>query len=461
MIMNRYAIFLFLIIPLLSFSQALSYADIGVLFSGNNHNGSARFTAMGGAFGAVGGDVSALTVNPAGLSIFNQNNITASLNSRNASITSSYYNNQINSENNYFTISNAGIALVYDNLRNRDWSNLVLGFNYRILNDFDNFFLARGNSGFATFNTFPLDVNDPPIEYNNAEEQTFSNSYRGEINEFNFALSAIHKKNLHLGFGINLYELQFNQRALLSEVNNDGNENTLFADFYQEILTSGSGISISTGFIYRVNDNLRIGASYFSPTWFIEVLEDSNITDNDDYFGDTQIEVTNSNLIYDNTLGATPIQTSIYNLRTPGKFTASAAYIFGKSGLVSIDYTHKRYEGIRFSGSDFSLENQFFANDLRNTHAVNLGTEWRFGSYSLRGGYSFEQSPDKLAIDSDNLQRYAVGLGYSFGNTRLDITYSDSNRTGSYDFYPQYNEVNAADLDFNTQNLTASISISF
>ena len=34
-------------------------------------NGSARFNAMGGAFGALGGDVSALQINPAGSALFN------------------------------------------------------------------------------------------------------------------------------------------------------------------------------------------------------------------------------------------------------------------------------------------------------------------------------------------------------------------------------------------------------
>ena len=37
-------------------------------------NGSARFNAMGGAFGALGGDVSAIQINPAGSALYNYNN---------------------------------------------------------------------------------------------------------------------------------------------------------------------------------------------------------------------------------------------------------------------------------------------------------------------------------------------------------------------------------------------------
>src|SRR5690554_7019553 len=36
-------------------------------------NGSARFNAMNGAFGALGGDISSLQINPAGSALFNYN----------------------------------------------------------------------------------------------------------------------------------------------------------------------------------------------------------------------------------------------------------------------------------------------------------------------------------------------------------------------------------------------------
>ena len=49
--------------------NAQNLADVQ-RFSQTPLNGSARFTAMGGAFGAVGGDFSALEINPAGSAIF-------------------------------------------------------------------------------------------------------------------------------------------------------------------------------------------------------------------------------------------------------------------------------------------------------------------------------------------------------------------------------------------------------
>ena len=47
-----------------SFSQSLGYEDLAILFSQNDNNGTARFTSMSGAFGALGGDISSLNINP-------------------------------------------------------------------------------------------------------------------------------------------------------------------------------------------------------------------------------------------------------------------------------------------------------------------------------------------------------------------------------------------------------------
>ncbi len=259
--------------------------------------------------------------------------------------------------------------------------------------------------------------------------------------------------------GLNFYDLNFSQQSNLTEFNSDVNGNELDANLYQENFTTGTGFSANAGFIYKAHQNFRFGVSYQTPTWFTEIIEETNIVDNEGFFGDTEIVVSNDSSIYDNTAGGFfPSQGLIYKLKTPSKLTASAALIFGKNGLLSFDYTNKNYKNLKLSGDNFSAENQFFQNELRNTHNFNVGTEWRFDRFSLRGGYVFEQSPDKLAIDSDNLQGYSVGGGYNFGNFKLDFSYSDNNRTGLYNFYSGFN-VNPTNLTIDNRVFTASVSI--
>ena len=440
-------------------SQSLGYQDLGVLFSQNDNNGSARFTAMSGAFGALGGDISSININPAGLSVFNNSLFTGTFNSRSTDINSNYYGNSIFTQDQFINLSQAGAVLVFDSAYSSDWTKFAIGFNYRITKDFNNSFLTEGNSGVATFTEFPLDNNTPTIEYNIADQQRFNNINRGELTELNIGFSSVHQNKIHLGMGLNFYDLNFSQQSNLTEFNSDVNGNELDANLYQENFTTGAGFSANAGFIYKAHQNFRFGVSYQTPTWFTEIIEETNIVDNEGFFGDTEIVVSNDSSIYDNTAGGFfPSQGLIYKLKTPSKLTASAALIFGKNGLLSFDYTNKNYKNLKLSGDNFSAENQFFQNELRNTHNFNVGSEWRFDRFSLRGGYVFEQSPDKLAIDSDNLQGYSVGGGYNFGNFKLDFSYSDNNRTGLYNFYSGFN-VNPTNLTIDNRVFTASVSI--
>jgi len=443
-----------------SYSQVLGYQDLGLLFSQDDNNGSARFTAMSGAFGALGGDISSIHINPAGLSVFNYSNFSGTFNTRTSETTANYYNNSITTQDEFINLSQAGAVLVFDINNNSDWKKFALGFNYRITKDFNGNFVAEGNSGVATFTEFPLDTNDPKLNYNIADGQGFDNSYRGELSEFNIGFSALHQEKFHVGVGLNFYDLNFSQQATLSEFNSDANGNELDAFLYQENFTTGTGFSANLGFIYKAHQNFRIGLSYQTPTWFSEIIEETNIVDNDGFFGDTEIFASESNLVYDNTSGGFfPSQSFIYRLKTPSKLTASAAIIFGKSGLLSFDYTNKNFKNIKLSGSDFSTENQSFQNDFENTHNFNIGGEWRFNRLSLRAGYRFEQSPDILALETDDLQGHSFGGGYNFGNFKVDLSYSDSNRTAPYNFYAGFN-VNPANLTLDNKVFTASVSIS-
>ena len=450
-----------------SFSQSLSYQDLAILFSQDDKNGTARFTAMSGAFGALGGDISSININPAGLSVFNNSSFSGTLNSRNTEINSNYYGSNLANQNNFTNLSQAGAVLVFDSAYKSDWSKFAIGVNYRITKDFNNNFLVQGNSGVATFTEYPLDTNNPALIYDVADEQRFNNSTGGELSEVNFGFSSVYNQKLHVGLGLNFYDLNFNQQSTLTEFNSDVNGNELDANLYQENFTTGTGFSANLGFIYKANQSFRFGLSYQTPTWFSEIIEDSNIVDNEGFFGDTEIIVSNDNLIYDNTAnGFFPSQQLFYRLRTPSKITASTAFIFGKNGLLSLDYSNKNYKGIKLSEDDFSVENQAFQNDFRNTHNLNIGTEWRLDKFSIRGGYSYEQTPFEnnnfntgSALQLDDVTGYSFGAGYNFGNFKVDFAYSNSNRTGAYNFYSGFN-VDATNITLDNRFLTGTVSIS-
>jgi long-subunit fatty acid transport protein len=423
-------------------AQTLGYNDLGVLFSKENINGTARYNGMSGAFGALGGDLSAIDINPAGAAVFLESEFSVSFNNRNTKTIADFYGNKTQFENDFTNLSQAGGVFVFRGFTNSsEWSNIALGFNYSIANDFENLWIAEGNSGYA-----PLtDFYDPEVVYGVAENQYFENFTDGKNRKYSFTFAAQHNDNLYLGASVTTYDVEYFQRTLTEEYNNDGNNNTLDVSSQQELLTYGNGVSFNFGAILKPSDNVRLGLAYQSPVWYT-LSEDFLEYDEDVYENDALIETNYSGLnAFD------------YKLRTPSKLTGSIAYIFGNNGLVSVDYRYKNYSNIKLSNANFVEDNQDFNTDLESVGELRIGTEWRFDNFSVRGGYHYERSPYKDAIDSDNLQGFSLGAGYKFRGGKIDFAYQKATNTAPYNFYPQSNDVNSAELDIENSKITATL----
>ena len=61
---------LIIILTLFSTKLFAQVPEDAIKFSWNTHSGSARYMAIGGVMGSLGGDISAAFVNPAGLGLF-------------------------------------------------------------------------------------------------------------------------------------------------------------------------------------------------------------------------------------------------------------------------------------------------------------------------------------------------------------------------------------------------------
>ena len=423
-------------------AQTLGYNDVGVLFSKENINGTARYNAMSGAFGALGGDLSAMEINPAGAAVFLKSEFAVSLNNRNTKTMAGFYGNNTQFENDFTNLSQAGGVFVFRGYgNNSEWSNIALGFNYSIANDFENFWIAEGNSGYA-----PLtDFYDPEVIYGNAENQYFENFTDGKNSKYSFTFAAQNNDNLYIGAAINTYDVEYFQRTLTEEYNNDGNNNTLDVSSKQELLTYGNGVSFNFGVISKPSENVRLGLAYQSPVWY-SLSED---------FLEYDEDVFKNDVLFTNEYSG--LNAFDYKLRTPSKLTGSLAYIFNNSGLISVDYTYKNFSNIKLSNDDFIEENKAFDTNLESVGELRIGTEWRFDNFSVRGGYHFENSPYKNALDSDNLEGFSLGAGYKFRGGKLDFAYQKSTNTAPYNFYPQSNDVDSAELDFETSKFTATL----
>lgn len=85
-----------------------------------------------------------------------------------------------------------------------------------------------------------------------------------------------------------------------------------------------------------------------------------------------------------------------------------------------------------------------------------VGGEYKIKNFSLRGGYRFEESPYKNETTIGDLTGYSLGLGYNFGNTRLDLTYDQAKRSTNYQLY-NTGLTDATTIDNINSNITLSL----
>lgn len=434
-------------------AQAIGYGDAAVLFGSEDINGTSRFNAMSGAFGALGGDLSAGDINPAGLAVFVNSEAAFTIGFRNTDILTSYYGTNTGNNDDYLTFAQGGGVLVFGSPRKATWNKFALGFNYSLVKDFENNYNVNGNSGISDFNSDPfLNNDDDPnndIFYENVDGQFFGNFTNGENSKFTLSFAAQYNENLSLGVSLVSHRIDLYQRALFEESNNDGDGNLLDASLLQELSSYGNGVGLNFGIIAKPIYELRIGLALQTPIWY-------NLTD--EFAEDLEIDVSNNSQLYKETSNVSVFD---YSLKTPAKATASIAYLFGKNGLVSLDYTYRNTKNTKLKpGNEFVNENDYFSNNLKNTSAVRVGAEWRVGKMmSLRGGFHFAESPYVDAIDTDHVKGFSVGTGFRFGRSvRLDLAYLKSENTDIYNFT---NASDAAELDIDNNKITATLAFSF
>lgn len=116
-------------------------------YSSEQLTGTARFRAMSGAFGALGGDLSAIMINPAGSVIFANSTVGGTMTSYNSKNTSRYFGTSGKENYNSFDLNQIGGSWVLKNQNESSkWKKLAVSVNYENTNNFDDSFFAYGTN---------------------------------------------------------------------------------------------------------------------------------------------------------------------------------------------------------------------------------------------------------------------------------------------------------------------------
>lgn len=456
-----------------SIASAQNITDV-LRYSSENLQGTARFQGMGGAFGALGGDLSALNINPAGSAVFNHNLATVSGTVYNRDNTVSYNGNVTGTSPNYADINQAGGVLVFKSTNpEAGWSKLALALNYDITENFDNSIYAAGTTTEGIDNYFLnfaqgvpfgdillregefiedayLDIGasqgfgdqqaflgyfggliDPTVmENDNAAyssnagyttvNQEFSRISSGYNNRFTFNIASQYKERFHVGASLNFHSILYNRYDEFTETGYDADSEIQRTTFDNRLFTQGAGFSLSVGAIAKLSDFVRVGGSYQSPTWYRLEDELSQRISSD-------LADDNINFINFDRVNLFPS----YKLKTPAKITGSLGLIFGKNGLLSFDYSYQDFSTAELgptSDPNFATVNTEVTNTLGNVNTFRFGGEYRIERFSLRAGYRFEESPFTGGSDFGDLNSISGGIGYNFGSSRLDLALNRTER---------------------------------
>src|SRR5690606_5346742 len=135
----QHLLFTSLLLSGLGFSAHGQSVGNGLIFSQETNGGTARFKGLGNAKTALGGDISSITGNPAGLGFFGLSNTSVKLNYNNAANKGSYFGNSISKNKGKFGIDHAGVVFHFPkNEGYHGWQNFNVGISYENTNQFSN-----------------------------------------------------------------------------------------------------------------------------------------------------------------------------------------------------------------------------------------------------------------------------------------------------------------------------------
>jgi long-subunit fatty acid transport protein len=478
-IMKRYSFLILLLLACFSNSQAQNIKPEDMLrFSQTYPWGTARDMGMGGAFGALGADMSSLSLNPAGVGVYRSSEFTftPSLNYNNsisrlpayASLTNIAYKNDDFSTK--FNIGNIGYVYTYNTNKDEGWVSVSFGVAYNKLNDFNRNILIKTPSASSSlldefvyyandqgrgplpadqlypyyeglaYNTYALDnvlyadkwwQSDYSFDHTYGETQMRAREIRGGIDEYAFSLGTNYSNKFYLGMTLGIQTLNYSDLSTHTEIDvNNTVYNLKSFDFAEHFNVKGTGYNFKFGAIYKPIDFVRLGLAVHSPT-FYSLQSDFYTSMQSNFDG----AIANGSNV---SVGESATRSNDNTLRTPWKIIGSVAFQFQDYGILSVDYERLDYSKMKLRGDiDPSNDpNDLLSSSYRGVNNLRIGGEGKLGPFALRAGIGLYSTPYKSAdLSNINYTSYSTGLGYREKNFFVDFAYVYLKTSDKYQLY--------------------------
>ncbi|MES2838154.1 MAG: hypothetical protein V4667_11560 [Bacteroidota bacterium] len=458
--------------------DALRYSQI-------TFGGTARSTAMGGAFGALGADFSTLSSNPGGLGVYRKSefSVTPSIYYQS---TASDYNSVLNEDEKYnLNFNNFGFVLSNKIGKDDDipeWKFVNFGFGYNRYNNFNNrmFIQGRGTSSILdtylndangtspdnldqfgsgmAFNTYLIDTVPSTINRyfsditsgGQTQQKTFEST--GGMGETVFSVGGNYADKIFVGGTFAFPRVRYSEEVMYEEAD-DLNSIGFFKSMQlnQRLNVTGSGFNFKGGIIFKPADFVRIGASLHTPSFFrLTETYSADITGNFDN-GSTYTS-------------ESPSGKFDYRLKTPMRATGSLAFVLGKYAVISGEYEFVDYASAKLRSTKYNFNAENSEVKRKYTAAGNLrtGAEVKYENFAFRLGYALYGNPFKSGINNSTRNNYTVGLGWRDEDYYLDVATVFSNYKENYYLYdPSVTLVNPTKNTINSKSFLLTFGYRF
>lgn len=442
--------------------------DDALIFSQENNGTSARIKGMGDAQTALGGDISSINGNPAGLGFFGRSDISLTLNYLQNGNNTKFEGMNSSSSKGNFGIDQAGVVFHFPIRNGSGWQNFNMGVSYNKTQNFNNFRSYEGENMNTSYVGALAAIMDPNSNFE--EDFYWSNIVEkhpapdddlyfplaienGSKMQYNEKTTLGHRSKTGVAFGANYNNIFYIGATLgISSFRYDNstqfiengwtkspevvaaiNPGSMFVDpnnleydylnasyelfdnYFQ--LVEGSGVDVKLGMIYKPAVDWNIGVTVSTPTW-MTIREDTEFYTDINYYDDDQ--VADPFDFYESDLYESSMD---YNLTTPWKFGVGVANFFGR-GLISADAEIITYNTMKYSEpttrvvgstSRYADLNDHIQDIYRTAVNIRVGGEYLFNQVlSGRAGVAYFGNPYQDAEDSNIAG--SLGLGVKINN---------------------------------------------
>ncbi|HIE74089.1 MAG TPA: hypothetical protein EYQ06_07510 [Flavobacteriales bacterium] len=469
-------------VSLFYYSNAQTEID-ALRYSKSDIVGTARFSAMAGAYGALGADFTTLSYNPAGIGFYQFSELTFTPSFGNM-IATSYFGSGRNEDEKYHTnFSNFGYVVSSPKSGN-EWKRLNLAFGYNRTADYKKrIFISGENSNTSMIDNFVANANGntidnlnsftellawntylfDPVNITNENDEYKSNlnslsgkrqekviNSSGSSGEYVFSVGTSYEDRIYLGATIGMPSIDYYEKSTYTESEfADTAAHLQSFDYTEELSTTGKGFNLKVGVIARLNDWVRLGGALHSPTFY----------DMEDEYSTAITAVWSDSLgtKYD----SSPFGYFNYELKTPWKAIGSLAINIKKKGLITADIEMMDYASAKLNSDTYKFtdENDVINSTYTKATNIRLGAEMKYKPFRFRAGYALYGSPYK---DNAEIERksYTFGLGVDKGHFIVDFAYVFSEGSDEHFMYSS-DLVDAANIITTSHNFLFTLGLRY